>query len=169
MLDVHINCSAIQFQQKDFCQFIESTLKKYQIPSHYIVLEITETMLMNNLDDIAEKIIHFKHLGVRIAIDDFGTGFSSLNYLRKLPFSILKIDKHFVQEITHDNRSSILVQSIIRLAQLLKLEVTAEGVETAFQAQYLSQIGCTFAQGYYFSKPLSKARFEAMLALYHKL
>ena len=105
----------------------------------------------------------FRDLGYRIAIDDFGTGFSCLNYLRRLPANILKIDQSFVRDMNSDGASLAIVSSIIRLAQSLGMETIAEGVETAEECAILADQGCRLMQGYHFSKPLSPAQFETWL------
>jgi EAL domain-containing protein (putative c-di-GMP-specific phosphodiesterase class I) len=129
-------------------------------------LEITETLLMDNLEKSAETLQVLKSLGIQLSLDDFGTGYSSLSYLHRFPFDILKIDRSFVMRMEQDINSKQIVETIIILAQKLGLNVVAEGVEKLEQKELLREVGCTYGQGYLFSKPLPA---EAIIALLQRL
>jgi EAL domain-containing protein (putative c-di-GMP-specific phosphodiesterase class I) len=126
-------------------------------------LELTESMLVDHIDDIIIKMNKLQAIGVRFELDDFGTGYSSLQYLKKLPLYQLKIDQSFVHDIATDNSDQAIVRTIIAMAASLNLEVIAEGVESEDQLTYLKSFGCNHFQGYLFSKPLPLNEFEAML------
>jgi diguanylate cyclase (GGDEF)-like protein len=149
---VAVNVSAIQLRQRDFVKVMERALARGISPSQ-IDLEITESVVMGDIQANIEKLEAVRELGVSIAIDDFGTGYSSLSYLARLPASVLKIDRAFVSELD-DPKSTTLVTTIISLAHSLQMEVVAEGVETKEQAARLKALGCDQAQGYFFSRPL---------------
>jgi len=152
-LVVAINISAIQFAQKGFVEQIKVLLKHHQLPGHCIELEITESLLLEDLALVSDKLARLKALGVSIAIDDFGTGYSSLKYLQRLPIDVLKIDRSFVQQLAMDKKQNSIVHAIISLAASLDLKVVAEGVEDETTAAYLSQQGCDYLQGFLYSKP----------------
>jgi EAL domain-containing protein (putative c-di-GMP-specific phosphodiesterase class I) len=125
-------------------------------------LELTESLLVNNVQDIIEKIHTLKAMGVGFSLDDFGTGYSSLTYLKRLPLDQLKIDKSFVRDILIDPNDAAIARTIVALAQSLGLDVIAEGVETQAQRDFLANAGCHAYQGYYFSRPLALEDFEAL-------
>ena len=154
-----INVSPIQFQQADFLPNLEALLDKYQVESRCIDLEITENMLLNDLDSSLEKMNRVKSLGVYLSIDDFGTGYSSLKYLKKLPIDRLKIDQSFVRDLLEDTSDEAIVHAIIAMSKALKIKVLAEGVETFAHFDYLKNIGCLHYQGYFFAKALSAESF----------
>lgn len=129
----------------------------------WIELEITESLLLANLDQILPKMQRLRRAGIRFSIDDFGTGYSSLSYLKRLPLSRLKIDQSFVRDIEADPDDAAIVETIITMAKLLKLGVVAEGVETVGQYAFLRQHGFEYFQGYYFHRPLSLAQFDQLL------
>lgn len=160
---VAVNISAVQFRKDDFVERIETILKQEGAVSHSIELELTESILMHNMESSIQTLNYLRDLGFRIAIDDFGTGFSSLNYLRRLPINVLKIDQSFVREMLVERASLAIVESIISLAHSLGKETIAEGVETKAELDVLTKRGCRLMQGYYFSKPLPAANFEAWI------
>lgn len=160
-LVVAVNISAVQFRKDDFVERIKTILKEAGAVSHAIELELTESILMHDMESSIQTLNYLRDLGFRIAIDDFGTGFSSLNYLRRLPINVLKIDQSFVREMLAEQASLAIVESIISLAHSLGKETIAEGVETKAESDVLTQRGCRLMQGYYFSKPLTAANFEA--------
>jgi diguanylate cyclase (GGDEF)-like protein/PAS domain S-box-containing protein len=162
-LVVSVNISALQFHQSGFLAEVRELLAKAGTKPSSIELELTESMLMSDMETSIQVLQAFRDLGYRIAIDDFGTGFSCLNYLRRLPANILKIDQSFVRDMQSDTASLAIVTSIIRLAESLGMDTIAEGVETAEEATLLVSQGCRLMQGYYFSKPLPPAQFEAWL------
>jgi diguanylate cyclase (GGDEF)-like protein/PAS domain S-box-containing protein len=159
-----VNVSAKQFRQSDFVNLVESMLQRFEINPMRLKLELTESMLLDSLDEIIVTMNCLKELGVQFSLDDFGTGYSSLQYLKRLPLDQLKIDQSFVRDIVLDSSDRAIVRTIIAMARGLNLDIIAEGVETEEQRQYLMNKGCTNYQGYLFSKPLPIEQFEALLA-----
>ena len=160
MLKMAINVSPQQFHQDDFVERVLEVLQKANVSPDCIELEITESLLMNNRDDVIAKIIKLRANDIRVSIDDFGTGYSSLAYLKRLPLDKLKIDQSFVRDIVDDDNDAMIVETIISMASHLGLEVIAEGVETYEQLSFLTDKGCQHFQGYYFSRPLASGDFE---------
>ncbi len=160
---IAVNLSPRQFRDPGLVEHIEQTITKAGINSEQLELEITEGVLMSGHSYITESIEALNSLGVSIAMDDFGTGYSSLSYLRNFPFNVLKIDRSFVNDITEDPADRELITAIVAMSQSLKLKVVAEGVETEEQYSELKAIGCDFAQGYLFSKPVTLQDLEQML------
>lgn len=150
---VAVNFSEVQFRYSDIIEDFKKFIKKYNVPSRYIEVEITESMLMKTCDENIEKLNKIKSLGISVALDDFGTGYSSFNYLTKLPIDVLKIDRSFVIDILNDKKSRSIVEAIIELSHELGIDVVAEGVEEKQQVEYLKGILCDVVQGYYYSKP----------------
>lgn len=163
-LVVSVNISALQFHQSRFLETVEQLLADAGATSRSLELELTESILMTDMDNCIQTLRSFRDLGYRIAIDDFGTGFSSLNYLRRFPINLLKIDQSFVREMLSDHASLAIVSSIINLANSLGMETIAEGVETLEESELLELQGCYLMQGYHFSKPLPVAAFKSWLA-----
>lgn len=161
-----VNVSARQFYQPDFVSTVQTLLRSYAIPPALLKLELTESMLLDKIDDTIATMRALKELGVSFSLDDFGTGYSSLQYLKRLPISQLKIDQSFVRDISTDNSDKAIVRTIIAMAHSLNLDVIAEGVETEDQRQFLLHSGCTHYQGYLFGKPVRIQEFEQLL---HKL
>ena len=126
-------------------------------------LELTESMLVNNIDSVIEKMNALKQIGVKLSLDDFGTGYSSLSYLKKMPLDQLKIDGSFIKDALSNHNDATISKTIIQLAKSLDLEVMAEGVETSEQRLFLSDSGCASYQGYLFSRPVSPDEFEKVL------
>ncbi|HEY8940377.1 MAG TPA: EAL domain-containing protein [Cellvibrio sp.] len=162
-LVVSVNISALQFHQAGFLNEVQGILEQAGTAPSSLELELTESMLMSDMEVSIQVLQAFRDFGYRIAIDDFGTGFSCLNYLRRLPVNILKIDQSFVRDMQTDSASLAIVASIIRLAESLGMETIAEGVETVDESELLSHQGCSLMQGYHFSKPLPVAQFESWL------
>ncbi len=158
-LVIAINVSARQFQQQQFVMQLLSTLQRTGANPRYLKLELTESMLVHNQQDIIAKMDELKNHGIKFSLDDFGTGYSSLSYLKRLPISELKIDKSFVNDILTDSNDAAIARMIIRLAQSMELRVIAEGVETQTQRDWLEAEGCVHYQGYYFGKPVAAADF----------
>jgi diguanylate cyclase (GGDEF)-like protein/PAS domain S-box-containing protein len=158
---VAVNVSPLQLRQRNFVQRVEQAIMDGLAPTG-IDIEITESVVMEDVEANIEKLHALRRLGIKVAIDDFGTGYSSLGYLAKLPMQSLKIDRSFVAAMQQDTNAMTLVSTIISLAHSLKLSVVAEGVETEAQVQTLRRLGCDEMQGYLFSKPLP---FEALLDL----
>ena len=153
-LRIAVNVSARQFQQKDFLERVAQIVAETAISPSSLELEITETSIMQNADQVVTLLSELKHMGVRIAIDDFGIGYSSLGYLKRLPIDRLKIDRTFVSDATSDPDDAAIVMAIITLAHNLRLKVMAEGVETEEQLRFLQLLKCDEGQGYLFGKPM---------------
>ena len=148
-----VNVSERQFRQEDFVARVSDILAHTGAAPRNLILEVTESLLIENLDDTIARMTEIVQLGVRFSIDDFGTGYSSLAYLKRLPLYELKIDKSFVQDTPDDPNDTAIVQSIISVARHLKLRVVAEGVETRAQADFLTRSHCDCLQGYLFGRP----------------
>jgi len=157
---ISINVSAIQFQKKDFVEKIISVVSEMGGDPNRLTLELTESMLLGNIDSTIKKMQTLQEFGIRFSIDDFGTGYSSLAYLKRLPISEIKIDRSFIQDILTDANDSALVGTILSLARQLNMEVVAEGVENSEIFNALIAKGCHIFQGYYFSKPIPADLFE---------
>ncbi|MFT6899292.1 MAG: diguanylate cyclase (GGDEF)-like protein/PAS domain S-box-containing protein [Paraglaciecola sp.] len=149
-----VNMSVRQFQQKNFISEIRRMMLKNGVKPRQLELELTESVLIHDLEDSKTKLFQLKDMGVRLAIDDFGTGYSSLQYLKNLPIDVLKIDQYFINDLTMGSNDEAIVQTIITLAKNLNLWVVAEGVVSKKQYDYLKKIGCDSYQGYYYSKPV---------------
>jgi len=158
-----VNISPRQFRQNDFVERVERSLKQHSLPYSLLKLEITEGIVIQNLDDTIGKMRRLKKLGVSFAMDDFGTGYSSLTYLKRLPVDALKIDQSFVRDATHDPNDAEIIRAIVAMARSLNLEVIAEGVETPEQLVFLQKQGCHLYQGYLHSRPLPIEGFRALL------
>ncbi|MCB0182946.1 MAG: bifunctional diguanylate cyclase/phosphodiesterase, partial [Caldilineaceae bacterium] len=158
-----VNLSAAQFQQADLIALVADALATSALPAHDLELEITESLLMTDVDHAINVLKQLCTLGTPIALDDFGTGYSSLSYLKRFPLHYLKIDRSFINGIPGDGNDAAIVAAIVALAQNLCLDVIAEGVETKQQASYLQEIGCATFQGYYFSRPIAAAEFSVLL------
>gem|GEM_PF-853885 len=162
-VSVAVNCSATQFRQEQLARrFIPIILESGLKPAH-VELEITESVAMHDANHTIEVLRELKAQGVQISIDDFGTGYSSLAYLKRFPIDILKIDKSFVHDITHDSEDAAIVRAIAALAKAMRISVLAEGVETSAQYHFLSREGCNRVQGYFFSKPVAPEVVVTML------
>jgi diguanylate cyclase (GGDEF)-like protein len=161
---VSYNISARQFRQPDFVKRVLAMLNRSGANPKNLKLELNESMLVDNIDDMIVKITELRHHGLRFSLDDFGTGYSSLSYLRRLPLDQLKIDRSFVHDIFSDVGSGAIVQTIIVLSQALGLPVIAEGVETEEQRAFLANLGCHAYQGDLFSPPLPLDELEKLLA-----
>ncbi|SDU88664.1 PAS domain S-box protein [Pseudomonas mucidolens] len=158
-----VNISPRQFHQNDFVERVERSLNRHRIPFTLLKLEITEGIVIQNLDDTISKMRRLKKLGVSFAMDDFGTGYSSLTYLKRLPVDALKIDQSFVRDATHDPNDAEIIRAILAMARSLNLEVIAEGVETLEQLEFLQKLGCYLYQGYLHSRPLPLETFRLTL------
>ena len=158
-----INVSPRQFHQASFVDQVNAIIKESGADPALLEFELTEGLLIENVDDVSRKMRELKALGFRFAIDDFGTGYSSLAYLKRLPLDRLKIDQSFVCDLLSDASDALIVETIIAMASHLKLEVIAEGVENAGEFEFLLEKGCNQYQGYYFSRPLSLADFNYKL------
>ena len=160
---ISVNVSPRQFQQYDFVSKFQQILSDTNTSPCCMELEITENILINDTHKASEKLNTIKNMGLKISIDDFGTGYASLRYLQQLPIDLIKIDRSFITHITTNTNDLAIVKTILNMAKNLSLNVIAEGVETAEQLELLKQLGCSFYQGYYFSKPLSKEQLSELI------
>ncbi|WP_409525372.1 EAL domain-containing protein [Nitrincola sp. MINF-07-Sa-05] len=160
-----VNISARQFRHVGFVDEISQVLHASGADPTRLKLEITESMMLDDIEGTIERLSRLKALGVSLSIDDFGTGYSSLSYLKRLPLDQLKIDQSFVRDLTDDHNDAVIVQAIIAMAQRLGLEIIAEGVETEPQYQFLLEHGCSHFQGYLFSRPLPLSDFEHFILI----
>ncbi len=158
-----VNVSAKQFRQVDFVAQVQSLMKRHAINPMLFKLELTESMLQENIEDTIAVMNTLKENGVLFSLDDFGTGYSSLQYLKRLPLDQLKIDQSFIRDLTTNSSDKAIVRTTIAMAQSLNLDVIAEGVETEEQRQLLLDRGCSHYQGYLFGKPVPIEQFEALL------
>ncbi|TCS35930.1 PAS domain S-box-containing protein/diguanylate cyclase (GGDEF)-like protein [Reinekea marinisedimentorum] len=147
-----INISALELAKESFIEDIQRIISDEKAKAEWFIFEITETSLMQNPEQNLQTLLRLKRLGMTIAIDDFGTGYSSLSYLKRFPVDIIKIDREFVRDFHIDNQDRHFVSVIVQLAKILKIKVVAEGVENQHQAEALSDLGCDYLQGFYFSK-----------------
>jgi diguanylate cyclase (GGDEF)-like protein len=162
-LTISINVSAKQFNQPIFVRQVQAIVQRYAINTSLLKIELTESIIIENVNHIIITMVALKTLGIKFSLDDFGTGYSSLQYLKKLPLDQLKIDQSFVRDLVDDDGDQAIVLTIISMAKRLGFNVIAEGVETAEQRQYLLDNGCTHYQGYLFSKPVPIETFETLL------
>lgn len=159
-LTIAVNVSAHQFHQADFVDQVLAVLKKTGAEPQRLKLELTESLLVSNVEEVIKKMLLLKAKGVSFSLDDFGTGYSSLSYLKRLPLDQLKIDQSFVRDVLSDPNDAVIAKAIVALARSLGLGVIAEGVETEAQRDFLTSSGCHALQGYYFSRPLALEGFE---------
>jgi EAL domain-containing protein (putative c-di-GMP-specific phosphodiesterase class I) len=152
-LTMSVNVSARQFHQSEFVQEVVATLQRTGAPAHRLRIELTESMLVQDMDGIIAKMTRLKALGIGFSLDDFGTGYSSLIYLKLLPLDQLKIDQAFVRDLLTDPNDAAIAKTIVALGQSLGLAVMAEGVETQAQRDFLRELGCTSYQGFFFGHP----------------
>jgi diguanylate cyclase (GGDEF)-like protein len=150
---ISINISAWQFSLPNFVDYVRASMEVFDIPASFVMLELTETALLSDVEDAIRKLNELREMGIRIALDDFGTGYSSLAYLRELPIDELKIDKAFIDEVASENRSP-LTESMISIGNSMNLDVVAEGVEHKAQVDALEAMGCSIYQGYYYARPM---------------
>ena len=162
-IDMAINLASPSFRKTDLVERVADTLTRYGVPPTELCLEATESILMRDADVTMVTLNRLRDLGVKLAIDDFGTGYSSLSYLRRFPINQLKIDRSFVNEVTSCPDDAAIIAAIVSLARTLKLEVVAEGVDTADQMRRLIEQGCRIMQGFYFSKPLTSEDLTRLL------
>jgi EAL domain-containing protein (putative c-di-GMP-specific phosphodiesterase class I) len=162
-LAMSVNLSALQFRRAGLIETVASALKRSGLPPHLLELELTESILLQDVENNLDTVRKLKALGVRLSIDDFGTGYSSLSYLKRFAVDRLKIDRAFVRDISTDPDDAAIVNAVIQLARSLRLGIIAEGVETQAQLAFLREQGCREVQGFLFSRPLPPAALEAFL------
>ncbi|MEP1445144.1 MAG: EAL domain-containing protein [Paraglaciecola sp.] len=167
-ISIAVNVSTKQFLLSDVAFDVTNILEALGLDAKYIELELTESLIVDDPEKIIGMLNKLKDLGVKLSIDDFGTGYSSLSYLNRFPLDVLKIDKSFINQLTTDKKGLAITQAIIAIADSLKLEVIAEGVENVAQLKILQSLNCKYVQGYYFSRPLSKHDALAFLNNRHQ-
>ena len=158
-----VNVSSIEFRKENFLEDVHAILRETGLSSRFLELELTETVLINQIKSAASTLQTLKKIGIRVAVDDFGTGYSSLAYLSKFPIDAIKIDPSFIRQLNAGGHEAIIVPAVIDLARGLKLQVIAEGVETLEELVFLQAHQCDEAQGYYFSKPVSAEEFAQLM------
>ena len=161
-ISVSINVSPVQFEDPVLLDHVRKAVENYQVSPSLICFEITESVLVRDVDKVVERLNALKELGASISIDDFGTGYSSLAYLRQIPIDRLKIDRAFVKDFPHQD-DGVVAKSVIAIAQALNLEVVAEGIETPEQLNLISSYGCEFYQGFLFGEPVSPDEITSLI------
>lgn len=164
---IAVNVSVKQFRQPDFFQMVENALRTNGLQPHCLELEITESVLMDDMDVVMAMLEKLKHLGVQLSIDDFGTGYSSMSYLEQLPFDTIKIDLSFVRKIQADGEGGAIAATIAAMAHTLNKKIVAEGVETQAQLDFLTKCNCELIQGYIYSRPLPADELSAYVKSNH--
>ena len=159
---INVNLSVVQLLQKDIVDTVAKVLKKTGVNPRNIVLEITESFAINDMDRVLNIINGIRELGPKIALDDFGTGYSSLNYIKQLPFDIIKVDKTFIDDITEDEYAQAFIKLIVELSATIGTKIVVEGVEDKSQLDILRELGVDFIQGYYYGKPEPAYEFERL-------
>jgi EAL domain-containing protein (putative c-di-GMP-specific phosphodiesterase class I) len=163
-IQVSVNLSAKQFHANNLVQFVKDTLKSHAMDAQYLMLELTESLVMENPEQAVETLNQLIGLGVKLSIDDFGTGYSSLSYLKRFPLHELKIDRSFLIDMANDPENHALVSAMIYLAHEFNLKVVAEGVEGKGQLDILASLDCDEYQGYFFSRPVSALDLAPMFS-----
>lgn len=158
-----VNVSVKQLRQKNFCASVLGLIERFQIPPNLLKLEITESMLLDEVEETIKTMLTLNSVGIRFSMDDFGAGYSSLQYLRRLPLEQLKIDRSFIQDLENSSNDRTIVRTIITMAQSLNIDVIAEGVETEAQRELLQSKGCIHYQGFLFGKPVEIEQFNRFL------
>jgi EAL domain-containing protein (putative c-di-GMP-specific phosphodiesterase class I) len=160
---ISVNVSARQFRTPGFAQRVDRELAAAGLPASHLMVELTESVLLREEDQVWTELATLRDTGVRLALDDFGTGFSSLSYLVQTPIDVIKIDKSFVRTLGTSHRHYAIINGIVRLAQQLGLQVVAEGIETTGDLEFLVRMGCRYGQGYLFAPPMTRKEADAWL------
>jgi EAL domain-containing protein (putative c-di-GMP-specific phosphodiesterase class I) len=158
---VAVNLSTIDFQRGDLEERLRAPFEARNVPLHFLQIEVTENVLMDQ--DVASQVARMREQGMQVALDDFGTGFASLSHLKDFPLDYIKIDKSFVDSLLTDIACGAIVESLIGMAQKMKIGIIAEGIETAEQAARLLEIGCPLAQGYHYFRPVDGETIATLL------
>ncbi len=151
---ISINLTSVDLYENDICKMVSDVLAKTGMPNEYLEIELTETLALKDIDKAIRHMNELRSMGIKIAMDDFGTGYSSLSYIQKLPITMLKLDRSFINPLETDPVSREIVSAVIRIAKAKGIEIIAEGIENASQADILRESGCNYGQGYFFAKPL---------------
>jgi diguanylate cyclase (GGDEF)-like protein/PAS domain S-box-containing protein len=162
-LSISVNVSGRQFQSERFVESVREALRASGLSPHSLHLEVTESTTLVNTDYSISMLNELRGMGIKVSIDDFGTGYSSLSYLKDFPLDILKIDQSFIRNLQENNADAAIVKAVITMCEGLNLAIVAEGIETKEQGDIIRSFGCNFAQGFFYSKPLNKDRFEKLL------
>ena len=160
---IAVNISALHFKKGRILQTLREVFDQIPISPRSLEIEITETTFMEDIDEAISVLNNLRSMGIEISVDDFGTGYSSLSYLKMLPVNKVKIDKSFISDLTNDSGNAVLTRAIIKMSELLNLNVVAEGVECKDQIDILSEYGCHVVQGYYFAKPMTASKYETFI------
>ena len=163
-MKISVNLSGKQLREPSLIEQIDRILSKTELAATSLKLEITESILMENIEVITQTLLALRERKIQLSIDDFGTGYSSLSYLHRFPVDTLKIDRSFINEIKSGKENSAIVKTIVTLAHMLNMDVIAEGIETTSQLDQLKMLKCEHGQGFYFAKPLSKEEAEKLIA-----
>lgn len=158
---VAVNIAAVQFRAPNLAEEIECIVARHGIDPQQLELEVTESGLVEDPENVVRILSRLRDIGLTIAIDDFGTGYSSLAYLKTFPVSVLKIDRSFVRDLETDLNDRGIAEAVVSMARVLQMKVVAEGVENEAQAAILLGMGCTLAQGYFFGRPMTPELFES--------
>jgi EAL domain-containing protein (putative c-di-GMP-specific phosphodiesterase class I) len=162
-IPIAVNVSSVEFRREEFINNVWTILKDTRLEPRYLELELTESVLMQNVESTACTLKALKDMGATLAVDDFGTGYSSLSYLSRFPIDALKLDRSFVHEITSDTGDAIIISAVTNMGKNLRQRVIAEGVETVDQLAFLKTHGCDEGQGHYFSRPVVSQQFARLL------
>lgn len=162
-INISVNVSARDFRDTDILETISEVIQHTELDPHYLDIELTESILIRNIDTAVKTLSKIKKMGVRISIDDFGTGYSSLSYLKRFPIDVVKIDRSFVNDITENTDDSAIAGAVVAMSHAMNMRVVAEGIETQAQLDHLASIGCDEMQGFFISKPIPADEFEAFL------
>ena len=163
VVPIAVNISPVQIETADFCELVAKLTTEYRVEPHWLRFEITETALLKDPQGLAGTLRKLRAQGSQVLIDDFGTGYSGLSHLAHLPIDTIKIDRSFVSDVGRVDARASIVDAVIDMARKLKMSTVAEGVETAAQAAALRDQGCDFAQGFYYSKPVTARHCKALL------
>jgi EAL domain-containing protein (putative c-di-GMP-specific phosphodiesterase class I) len=158
---ISVNVSARQFRHADFIKTLQSIIQQTGVDPQRLGIELTESLLVEDVAQVTEIMTHVRALGIKVSIDDFGTGYSALSYLKDLPIDVLKVDRAFVRDIHKDKNCAAIAEAILAMAKNLGMGVVAEGVEVAEELEFLMARGCDVFQGFFFSRPLSVEQFKA--------
>ena len=160
---ISTNLSPLHFRTTDIVDSVAAALFDSGLPPHLLTLEITESVLIDDVSQVSNILERLRGLGVRLALDDFGTGYSSLAYLRKLNVDIIKIDQSFVRDLERTGETQVIIQALVDMAKGMHKKLVVEGIETEEQATIIRELGCNYGQGYLFGKPLWEADARAMV------
>ena len=164
-IKIAINYSSISFLESNFVEGIKSIIEEFELDPKFLVIEVTEGILIKNKEIVMNNIKKLQNLGIKVALDDFGTGYSSLQYLSVFNIDIVKIDRSFIKGVLTNKANNVLTRHVIEISNELGIKVVAEGIETKEQLEYLRELGCFLGQGYLFSKPVPVDEFEKILEI----